>query len=56
MNPKDLEKARWFAFCYRLARGAHAKLWHREVYAYVPELAGTAPEVWLTTVMQLAKS
>lgn len=56
MNFEDLKRARWFAFCYRLARGAHLKLWHQEVYAYVPSLQGTAPEVWLSTVMQMAKS
>lgn len=65
MDPQDLHKAKVLAYQYRRLQPygprsnfgvAVLAVWHEHVYAYVPHLRGTAPEVWLSTVMQLAKA
>ncbi len=57
MNAADLQKAQHLAGIYR--RWAKPNLvlqWHILVYQYARALSPhTAPEVWLSIVMQLAK-
>lgn len=57
MNRKDLWLAQILAKHYRSGRFS-LKEFHDTCYGYLAagSVTATAPEVWLTTVMQLAKS
>lgn len=54
MNADDLWLAWSMVATYR-AGVLSLRDWHDEVYTQVSQLRGTAPEVWLSCVMQLAK-
>lgn len=54
MNPDDLWIAQLLARGYR-RKNLGVRALNELAYAFLPRLRGTAPEVWLTVVMQLAK-